>query len=167
MNKKGFTLIELLGVIVILSIIMLIAVPNITSVLEKNKKETYLADAKKLITQAEYEIRTGNVEKPNANEIVKITLAYLGTNDVNKDPDGNSYSLTDSYVVIVRNEGYLEYYVNLVATTDSGNKGIYFTKQDNLQGDNRLTQVKKGIEIPDDNKIKAITNKNSATIKNY
>lgn len=167
MNKKGFTLIELLGVIVILSIIMLIAIPNITSVLEKNKKETYLADAKKLITQAEYEIRTGNVEKPNSTDIVKVTLSYLGTNDVNKDPDDNSYSQTDSYVVIVRNDGYLEYYVNLVATTDTGNRGIYLTKQDNLQGDNRLAQVKKDIEIPDENKIKEITNKTSATIKSY
>ena len=47
MNKKGFTLIELLGVIIILSIIMLIAIPNVTSVLEKNKRENYIADAKK------------------------------------------------------------------------------------------------------------------------
>lgn len=167
MNKKGFTLIELLGVIVILSIIMLIAVPNITSVLEKNKKETYLADAKKLITQAEYEIRNGDIDKPNSNEIVKITLSYLGTSDVNKDPEGNSYSLKDSYVVIVRNDGYLEYYVNLIAITDSGNRGIYLTKQDNLQGDNRLTQVKKDIEIPNDSKIKEITAKTDATIKSY
>ena len=167
MNKKGFTLIELLGVIVILSIIMLIAIPNITSVLEKNKKETYLADAKKLITQAEYEIRNGDIDKPNSSEIVKITLSYLGTSDVNKDPEGNSYSLKDSYVVIVRNDGYLEYYVNLVAITDSGNRGIYLTKQDNLQGDNRLTQVKKDIEIPNDSKIKEITAKTDATIKSY
>ena len=51
MNKKGFTLIELLGVIIILSIIMLIAIPNVTSVLEKNKRENYIADAKKMISQ--------------------------------------------------------------------------------------------------------------------
>ena len=51
MNKKGFTLIELLGVIIILSIIMLIAIPNVTSVLEKNKREKYIADAKKMISQ--------------------------------------------------------------------------------------------------------------------
>lgn len=167
MNKKGFTLIELLGVIVILSIIMLIAVPNITSVLEKNKKESYVTDAKKLIIQAKYEIRNGNIEKPNADNIVKITLSYLGTNDVNKDPDGNSYSLTDSYVVIVRNDGYLEYYVNLVATTNSGNRGIQLSKEDELQSDNRISLVKKDITVPTDGMIKSITNKNNATIKSY
>ena len=36
MNKRGFILIELLGVIVILSIIMVIAIPNITSTLERS-----------------------------------------------------------------------------------------------------------------------------------
>lgn len=36
-NNKGFTLIELLGVIVILVLILLVAVPNIASSFEKNK----------------------------------------------------------------------------------------------------------------------------------
>ena len=167
MDKKGFTLIELLGVIVILSIIMLIAVPNITSVLERNKKETYLADAKKLIAQAEYEIRNGDIEKPNSTNIVKITLSYLGTNDVNKDPDGNSYNLKDSYVIVVRNDGYLEYYVNLIADTNSGNKGIELTKQENLQSDSRFNLIKKDITVPNDSTIKKITNKSNGTIKSY
>lgn len=157
MNKKGFTLIELLGVIIILSIIMLIAIPNISSVLDKNKKDSYLADAKKLITQAEYEIRSSRVERPASNELVKITLSYLGTNDVSKDPDGNSYSLTDSYVVIVRKDGYLEYYVNLVAVTENGNKGIRLTHKDTLQGDSRLSLIKKDFDSPTDSEIQSIT----------
>lgn len=157
MNKKGFTLIELLGVIIILSIIMLIAIPNITSVLEKNKKESYLADAKKLITQAEYEMRSSRVEKPASNELVKITLSYLGIKDVSKDPDGNSYSLTDSYVIIVRKEGYLEYYVNLVAVTEDGNKGIPLTHEDTLQGDSRFTLIKKNFSSPTDYEIQKAT----------
>lgn len=168
MNRRGFTLIELLGVIVILSIIMVIAIPNVTSVLEKNKKDSYIADAKKLITQAEYEIRNGNIEKPNGNNIVKITLGYLGKTDVDKDPDGNPYSEVDSYVVIVRNDGYLEYYVNLVATTSSGNRGILLAKEDELGKDNRLSLVKKDITIPTSSTIKDITNKlDSAIITSY
>lgn len=164
MNKKGFTLIELLGVIVILSIIMVIAIPNITSVLEKNKKDSYISDAKALITQAKYEIRKNNIEKPNSEGIVKITLSYLGKNDVNKDPDNNPYSEMDSYVVVVRNDGYLEYYVNLVATTSSGNKGITLTKEDELSNDNRLTLVKKDITLPTDSVIRQKVGKNSNAI---
>ena len=38
MNKKGFTLVELLAVLVILLTILLIAIPSITSSVERNKE---------------------------------------------------------------------------------------------------------------------------------
>ena len=47
LNNKGFTLVELLAVIVILLAISMIAIPNITSSLEKNKNK--LNDSQKKI----------------------------------------------------------------------------------------------------------------------
>jgi len=41
-NKKGFTLVEILGVLVFLGIIMIIAIPNVISILEKNRKTNYV-----------------------------------------------------------------------------------------------------------------------------
>lgn len=166
MNKKGFTLVELLGVIIILSIIMLIAIPNITSILNKSKNDTYLTDARKLITQAEYLIRSSKVDKPASNQLLKITLSYLGTKDVSKDSDGNSYSLTDSYVIVVRKEGYLEYYVQLVATTDSGNKGIRLVHEDELESDDRMNLIQKNIVSPNNSQIYTITGV-TGTIQSY
>ncbi len=157
MNKRGFTLVELLGVIIILSIIMLLAIPNVTSVLEKNKKETYLTDAKKLITQVEYEISNSNIEKPTSTEILKIHLSYVGTSDVSKDPDGNPYDVDNSYVVVVRKNGYLEYYVNLVANVDGKNKGIRFRKKEELDSDQKLTLIERDFTNPTDQEIKTIT----------
>ncbi len=52
MNKKGFTLIELLATILILSLLMLVAVPNVMSTIDKNKQDTYVEDAKRMITLA-------------------------------------------------------------------------------------------------------------------
>ena len=39
--KKGFTMIEMLGVFTLLGIILLIAIPKITSMLKKNNIESY------------------------------------------------------------------------------------------------------------------------------
>ena len=166
MNKRGFTLVELLGVIVILSIIMLIAVRNVISVLEKNKRENYLADAKKLIAQAEYEIRSSNIEKPSSTEILKIRLSYIGTSDVSKDSDGNKYDVSNSYVVVVRKDGYLEYYVNLVTTVDGKNKGIKLANKNELDSDTKLKLVRQEFSNPTDQEIKNITGI-SGTIKVY
>ena len=49
MNKKGFTIIELLAVIVVLSIILVIAVPRVLNVIEESKKKSFEISANKLV----------------------------------------------------------------------------------------------------------------------
>jgi len=41
MNKKGFTLVELLAVMIILSVILLIAVPNILNIIEDSRLKSF------------------------------------------------------------------------------------------------------------------------------
>ena len=144
MKDKGFTLIELLGVIIILSLIMLIAIPNITSTLDRSKKEQYLVDAKKLISQVEYELRKGEIDKPGTQEIVKITLGYLGTNDIEYDADNNKYDTENSYVIVFRNEEkVLTYYVNLVTKLDNNKyKGIKLVDSECLTYDSNTSNEK-------------------------
>lgn len=166
MNKHGFTLIELLGAVIILSIIMLIAIPNVTSVLEKSKRTTYLSDAKRLISQAEYEISSSRIEKPGPTEIIRIRLSYMGTSDVSKDPDGNLYDKNNSYVIVVRKNGYLEYYVNLVTMVDGKIRGIRLVNKKELDNDNKLTLVQRDFTNPTISEIKQITGV-SGTIKDY
>ena len=138
MKEKGFTLVELLGVIIILSIIMLIAIPNVASMVERSKRDTYMADAKKLVSLTEYEIKKGNVSRPATGELVKVTLGDLSTTDVEKDSDGNAYDLNDSYVALVRKDGYVLYYVQLIARNSNGRiSGISLTNSENLEADNR------------------------------
>lgn len=50
-NKKGFTLIELLVVIVILVVIMAVAIPSVTSSIERSK-DKQLTQVKNLVTSA-------------------------------------------------------------------------------------------------------------------
>lgn len=163
MKSKGFTLIELLGVIIILSLIMLIAIPNITSTLDRSKKEQYLVDARKFVSLVEYELRSGNMDKPNVDNILKITLGYLQTNDIKSDPENKEYDLNKSYVIVARKDKLLKYYVNLVTTEG---KGIKLVDSDKLtddpntdtgnttQAENKYNLIKNNIQELQDSEIK-------------
>lgn len=156
MNKKGFTLVELLGVVVILSIILIIAIPNITSVMERSKRDNYIADAKKLITLVEYEIRKGTVNKPSSTEIYAITLGYLKTMDLNGSLSGKEYDKDESYVIIARKNDYLTYYVNLVEKDeDNEYTGIILASSEELDGNDRYkTYQSNESTVPSNDEIK-------------
>lgn len=46
LNKKGFTLIELLAVITIMGILMLLAIPSVTAIIENSRSDTFVTNAK-------------------------------------------------------------------------------------------------------------------------
>lgn len=156
-SNFGFTLVELLSVVVILSILMAIAVPNIISTLDRNKKETYIGDAKKMISLVRSQI--GNkINKPGYGEIVRINLSCLDNQDLPSDPEGNPYDENETFVIVVRKNEELVYYVNMIGKSSDGNtRGIYLTDRTNLDKDNRMTLVKKGIKVPTDEEIRTIT----------
>ena len=53
MNKKGFTLVELLAVIAILAILVIIALPNVLSMFNKAKKDTFASETKDMVRIAQ------------------------------------------------------------------------------------------------------------------
>lgn len=151
MNKKAFTLVELLGVIIILSIIMLIAIPNITSISERTKKDSYINDAKKIIYLAKYEVKKGSIDKPASGESIKVTLKDLVTNEVEKDKDGLLYNEEESYVYITRENGNLVYYVQLIANKKEGNyRGILLVSGDDLELKNKYEKYYENIDNLED-----------------
>ncbi|MEG2283822.1 MAG: type II secretion system protein [Bacilli bacterium] len=157
LNHKGFTLIELLGVLVILSVIMLIAVPNVMSIMDRNKKDIYIADAKKLVTMAEYAIRSDtSIPLPSPTEIIVLPLKFITNGDLLTDPDGNKYSEIDSYVAINKKNGFDEYYVNLVGISPKGNnRGVYLTKIDDINSldSSRYKKIIKDMDLTKGNNI--------------
>ncbi len=149
MNKKGFTLIELLATILILALLMLVAVPNVMSTIDKNKKDTYIEDAKKMITLAEYEIRSDtSIELPTEGNCIVILLGSLDLTDFNEGPEGGNYNLDESYVVIGRTGNTYEYAATLVEIYDENNKrGINLTTRDELNNANARNKVAKDTEL--------------------
>ena len=52
LNEKGFTLIELLAVIVIISILMMIAIPSVSRAIEKSRIDSFVTTAKAYVNAA-------------------------------------------------------------------------------------------------------------------
>ena len=129
MNNKGFTLIELLATISLLAVLMLIAVPNVIGVVNKNKNKTYIEDAKKLVSLAEYKVRSDSQYKPAKGISYCFSMNFLGTGDFDTSaPNGGTYLYSNSYVRVYNNNGELKYYVVIVENKDT-NKYVGVTKE--------------------------------------
>lgn len=79
MNKKGFTLVELLAVIVILAIILAIAVPSITGILNSAKRSAFEADVKLIIKGIEYKMLERDAGTVVGTDIIPATDPNGGT----------------------------------------------------------------------------------------
>jgi prepilin-type N-terminal cleavage/methylation domain-containing protein len=114
----GFTLIELLAVIVILALVMLIVIPNTVAFIESKKKETFAGAAELMIANARVKVAedTSIILPQSNNEATLIKLSYLKIQSISKDVDGSLYSRNNSYVLIVKTNNKLVYYVTLVGS---------------------------------------------------
>lgn len=148
MNRKGFTIIELLATILILSLIMLVAVPNVMSVIDRNKQDTYVEDAKRMITLAEYEVRSNtNIKLPTDGNCVVIFLRTLDTSEFTEGPEGGEYDLDKSYVVIGRTGSTYEYASTIIENYDGNTRGIPLTTRNDLNKENARRRVTTGSDL--------------------
>ena len=100
LNKKGFTLVELLVVLVILVVIMSIAIPSITSSLERSKEKQKAAIEKLVISAGElYVDRHKNTYADcKSSDVCKISIKDLISNGLlskeeSKDPFNDNKTL--------------------------------------------------------------------------
>lgn len=129
-NNRGFTLIELLAAIVILGILSVFALPVITNTLNDSRNKMYVSDAKRLISQAEYELKSNSsqIEKPKVGDCIVMSLSYLNATSIKTGPNGGTYDPDRSYVLVKGVENatthFIEYQYS-VALIEHSKKGGY------------------------------------------
>lgn len=94
MNRKGFTLIELLAVLVILVVIMAIAIPSVTSSIERSKDKEKTMKIKLIESEAELYIdRYSSPENPiTIPTLIKDAKSTLRASDI-ADPNNSKRTL--------------------------------------------------------------------------
>ena len=106
MNNRGFTLVELLAIIVILSIIMVLAAPNLTKQLKKNEENTKTVLTSKIENAAKLYVAKYYAEKVAENidkssiEIARFTLHDLEQDGLLSLKNNNGCKNTEGKTII-------------------------------------------------------------------
>lgn len=150
LNKKGFTLIELLAVIVILGVIMLIAIPSVSSIIANSRENTFRSTAQTLISGARNMVLASADGRPsgdgwtqvaktttvnghsldNMDYIIKIEKIAVESGSNTKSPFGVDYNQEYSFVIAISDdEGNYDYYIQMV---DANKNHLLLTPEDAL-----------------------------------
>ena len=88
-NKKGFTLVELLAVIVVLAILVLLAMPRVTSMMEKSRVNSFAVEANEIlkVAQTAYNDRllNGTDDATSANYVCYTVDQLIAYGYLDKD----------------------------------------------------------------------------------
>ena len=114
-NKKGFTLIELIFVILILGIILAFSLPNISSTLQKNKKDQMIVDAKDMVEKTMTFMLTYSAY-PTAGEREFLLKDIDPREEIKTSPYGLDYDRDNSKIIVkyVKNSGLVTYQYKII-----------------------------------------------------
>ena len=133
MKKKGFTLVELLAVIIILSLVLVIAVPSVNKYIKQSKEKASDAQISTIIEAAQAYASTNPELLPNRENIsVKVTLGQLKSagliKEEVKNPNDDKYFDDALTIKIKKNkENYIYEVVENTITTRDGEEAPKIT----------------------------------------
>ncbi len=109
MNRKGFTLIELIGVIVILSLLTLIIVPNVVTYLQQGISDSKEFQSESIVLGAKNWASDHKDELPDDGDTLNLQFSTLqsgGYIEKNiKDPETGDEIDANAMCVVITNNG--------------------------------------------------------------
>jgi len=135
--KKAFTLIELLAVIIILGILMLVAIPSVTTYISNSRKEAYVDTVKQLIRATINKVNGGKLDIFDMDTTYYLPVSCVTTENSKRTPYGD---FVNSYVVFTYDGVGFDYYYT---GTDTSKVGILLTSYDIIDVDHIETGIKK------------------------
>ena len=135
MNKKGFTLIELLAVIIILGVLMIIAIPSVTSYIQNSRKSAFVDSGLNYVKSGINVVNSGNKMRFYDRKTLYLIPAghKAGQTCISLESGGQSPFSDDwayAYVgVTYDGQGYQYYFI----AEDGAGQGVQFLTQTDLQ----------------------------------
>ncbi len=136
-RSKGFTLIELLAVIIILGVLMIIAIPSVTTYISNSRDSAYASTVQEAIGGARTLVNSGKLETYDRDTTYYIPMSCIPTESGLQTPYGN---FDEAYILVTYNgDGYDYYFTG----KDTSNVGINkITKYEDINADIITKDVK-------------------------
>ena len=116
-NKRGFTLIELLGVVTVLAIILIIAIPTTSYLIKKQRKNYYVSLESSVSLAGRDYFNSNRLERPS--EILEnkgVTLDLLKNDDyITEVTDADGNDTCTGYVYVIKNEKKEYEYISCIS----------------------------------------------------
>ena len=106
-NKNGFTLIELLAVIVILALLVLVATPAITNIMQSSAKSNFKNEVMGMVSNVSTAFTSKSAKKVISIDPTKDTITDLKTNIYNVTVGGKGYAYLCMSLDDLVNEQYM------------------------------------------------------------
>ena len=136
-NKKGFTLIELLAVIIILGVLMIIAIPSVTTYIQNSRKSAFVDSAVAYVDAVKNKASEGKKMQFYATDtLYLIPVGHEAKKSCVSVESGGQSPFSDkwnyAYVgVIYTGEGFSYFFIG----EDGANQGIQFLSRKVLAED--------------------------------
>ena len=152
-KKRAFTLIELLAVIIILGVLMIVAIPAVTSYISGSRKSAYVDTAKEISNGAKNVVNEGKLGMYDTDTTYYIESDYIKTENASKSPYGE---FVKAYTIVTFDGRGYTYYWTSVDDAGQGVKGVIRLddlNEDHIESDIKNADIQPNVTIGNRSKI--------------